>query len=768
MTSISTSITRYLIRFRYALLVLAAVAAVCAYYPASALELDRTIDSMFSPDSELLVPYKHLKRVFGGNDVVLCVYDDPEFLNPDESGMKRLKSIGRRLKKIPGVGGILTLEKPLGSRVVDPENKVSADIRKIFEGYTHGADGSTACVACMLIPENDTTAAREDTVRLLRETMNDLPDGLAAGTVAGEPVMMVDAFRFVDRDGKRLVTITTILLAVVILVCFRSFRWVLIPIAVVQLALILTNGILAVTGTQLTMVSSMLTAVVTVIGVATVVHIILRFREGRESGLEPVEALTKAGNMLAGPIFWACVTDAVGFAALMAADVAPVRDFGLMMALGALMVFVSAGLLIPGLALIGEGDNKPQRLWGESLIERQLQRLVNASQDRQVLVGLSLVLLIVVAVTGIAKLEIETDFTRNFRDDTTIVQSYELVESKLGGAGVCDIVIPAPDRLNWSYLRSVMKVQEKLREEVRIPSSDTASADTTEPGLTKVLSLADAVVGSAPVNLNRMPSKLRSRFLYAQLSIMRDRIPAFYDALYHADPDDPEKSYYRIMLRAKERQPAHQKVEIINQVRSLCNREMEKLNPQVTGYFVLITNLINGILRDQWRTFAVALTGIALTMFIALRSFRLAMIALVPNAIPILVVNGLMGWMGLKINMGAAMIAAVSVGLSIDSSIHYLYAYQRARLRGCNQREGLAEVQQNVGRALVLATFALIVGFSVLAISEFIPTVYFGVLVSLSMLGGLIGNLLWLPLLIVLTESDSHAAGSELSPIAEE
>ncbi|MEM7312838.1 MAG: MMPL family transporter [Planctomycetota bacterium] len=767
MASIATSITRYLIRFRYALLVVAGILAICAFYPAAGLELDRTIDSMFSPDSELLAPYKDLKRIFGGNDVVLCVYDDPDFLNEDESGMKRLKSIGRRLKSVPGVGGILTLEKPLGSRIVDTKAQVSIDMREVFQGYTHGADGRTACVACMLLPE-ESSVPREETVRLLRAAMQDLPDGLAPGTVAGEPVMMVDAFRFIDRDGKRLVTITTLLLAAVILICFRSVRWVLIPIAVVQLALLLTNGVLAASGTQLTMVSSMLTAVVTVIGVATVVHVILRFREGRETGLNPVEALQRAGKMLTGPIFWACITDAVGFAALMAADVAPVRDFGLMMALGAVMVFVSAGLLIPGLALVGEGDNKPQRLWGESVIERQLQRLVNASQDRSLLVGLSLVVLIVIAVTGISKLEIETDFTRNFRDDTTIVQSYELVESKLGGAGVCDIVIPAPKRLNWSYLRKVMKIQDMLREEVVIPNDNPEIAGDTQPGLTKVLSLADAVVGSAPVNLSRVPSKIRERFLSTQLSLMHSKIPAFYDALYHNDSANEEKFYYRIMLRALERQPAEQKVAIINQVQAVCDREMPKLNPQVTGYFVLITNLINGILRDQWRTFAVALAGIALTMFVALRSFRLAMIALVPNAIPILVVNGLMGWLGLKINMGAAMIAAVSVGLSIDSSIHYLYAYKRARNRGCNQREGLAEVQNSVGRALVLATGALIVGFSVLAISEFIPTVYFGVLVSLSMLGGLVGNLLWLPMLISLTESQATAAAADLSPAMEE
>jgi predicted RND superfamily exporter protein len=159
-------------------------------------------------------------------------------------------------------------------------------------------------------------------------------------------------------------------------------------------------------------------------------------------------------------------------------------------------------------------------------------------------------------------------------------------------------------------------------------------------------------------------------------------------------------------------------------------------------------------LRDQWRTFGVAILGIGLLMTIAFRDWRLALIALAPNALPILIVLGTMGWLSvwvvpeLKINMGTAMIAAVSMGLSIDSSIHYITSYQRARREGMSFDQALRTVQQSVGEAMVLSTIALMVGFSVLATSYFIPTVYFGVLVTLAMFGGLFGNLLLLPLLL--------------------
>jgi hypothetical protein len=162
--------------------------------------------------------------------------------------------------------------------------------------------------------------------------------------------------------------------------------------------------------------------------------------------------------------------------------------------------------------------------------------------------------------------------------------------------------------------------------------------------------------------------------------------------------------------------------------------------------------LIDSILRDQWQTFGVASVGIFLTMLVVLRDFRLAVIAMIPNAVPIMVISGLMGWLGLKVNMGGAMIAAVSMGLSIDSSIHYLIAYQRSLDQGRSAMRSLAGVQQSVGRAMVFSTVSLILGFAALATSEFVPTIYFGSLVSLTMLGGLLGNLIWLPLSLRLTE----------------
>ena len=135
-------------------------------------------------------------------------------------------------------------------------------------------------------------------------------------------------------------------------------------------------------------------------------------------------------------------------------------------------------------------------------------------------------------------------------------------------------------------------------------------------------------------------------------------------------------------------------------------------------------------------------------MLVAFRSVGLAVVTLVPNALPALLLFGAMGWLGVRVNMGAAMIAAVSLGLSVDASIHYVMSYQRERREGASLFAALQSVQATVGRATVFATLALVVGFATLCFSNFIPTIYFGALVSLSMIGGLVSNLVVLPVLI--------------------
>ncbi len=527
---------------------------------------------------------------------------------------------------------------------------------------------------------------------------------------------------------------------------------------VVQVTLHWTHAVLALAGLQLSMVSSMLTAIVTVIGVATVVHYIIRFRGYRDAGQDAPTALASAGRYLLAPVFWACATDAVGFSALLITEVGPVHDFGVMMAVGALLVFPAVMMLLPALVLGGGSWGvDPAQPWGDSHLGTNLSRAIHWGRRHPVWVAGVTVAAFAVSLLGAAQLQVESDFTKNFRQSTPIVQAYTFVEDELGGAGIWDVAIPAPPGLSWSYIQQVRGLEERLRDEV--------------PGLTKVLSLADVVNATLPEGVKNSFAFARNAAIRVGVASLEEQMPQTMNSLYAEDPHNPGQYWFRIMLLSEERQDAQAKKRLIADVeRVVAEYHAEQLaayqeqmaeqeadsddaqppppEPLVTGFFVLLAHLIDSLIRDQWRSFGLAVAGIGLTMTIAFRSLRLALVALIPNVLPILLVTGAIGLLGVKINMGAAMIAAVSMGLGVDASIHYIFGFQRSMAEGNSPAEALIAVQQTVGRAVIFATLALIAGFSVLCFSDFIPTIYFGVLVGLTMLGGLAGNLIVLPLLI--------------------
>ena len=477
---------------------------------------------------------------------------------------------------------------------------------------------------------------RRQTISQIRSQLENLPAGFPPVMIAGEPVMLVDGFRYVEEDGRRLGWASTILLAGVIILCFRSLRWVIIPVAVVQFALLLTKATLVWGNLQLSMVSSMLTAIVTVIGVAGVIHVLVHYREERQNGLDKRAALTTAGALLAMPVFWSCCTDAVGFISLLVTNVGPVQDFGVMMAIGAMLVLVSVILLIPGMALIklpgplASLDHDPQSAWREQTLHTALGRMTNLVERRPVLLGICTLFVIVTATAGVARVEVESDFTKNFRQGSPIVRSYNFIESNLGGAGVWDVLLPAPEELDWDYLDRVLEFEDRLRNEVQLKNAQGQSV----PGLTKVISIADLVVASSPIHpetlLEEMKIPLVGRVIHPRqeavnrsIGVMRDTLPVFMDALHAQNPDNEGEYYFRVMLRARERQSSADKRSLIEQVRQISEDEQyawnrEAQGAEVTGFFVLLTNLIDSLMADQWLAFGVAATGIGCMMLVAM------------------------------------------------------------------------------------------------------------------------------------------------------
>jgi predicted RND superfamily exporter protein len=602
-------------------------------------------------------------------------------------------------------------------------------LRKVFAGYTHNMPLDAAGIVCLLDNASEASVPTRETLAELRDLVNALPEG----ALVGEPVLIGEAFDLLEEDGRRLNTWSLGLLLLTIFICFRQLRWLILPLVIVEVSLAMTRGILVILDLELSMVSSMLAAIVTVVGISAIVHFIVQFRDELGRGSSPQEALERTTAELAAPLFFSCLTDAMGFAALTASSVKPVADFGLMMSIACLMILVAIALTAPGIILWPGHKLKGPPTGEDAALHTYLHRVYDWSVKHSKALGIAALLVTVLSFIGNGFLKQDTDFTHNFRQESELVQGYQFVDSDFGGAGVWDILIPAPARISKQFVMQVLEFEKQLLEQA--------------PGLTKAISLADMLdAGAGGLDKLSFGGDMAVR---GGLSLVRGRLPHFVAAIYN--PYAPAKErYFRVMLRASERLDSETKAQLVAKVKEVTAATFPKA--EVTGYYVLLTRLIEGLLRDQWATFAIATASILLVMVWAFKSVPLALMAMIPNALPIFWLFGAMGWLGMQINMGAAMIAAASLGMSVEGSIHYIMAYQRLRREGQSRDDALKVVQSNVGRAAVLATLALMVGFATLCFSEFIPTVYFGTLTTLTMIGGLVGNLMVLPLLLRVVE----------------
>jgi predicted RND superfamily exporter protein len=716
-----------LLRWRGPLLAAAVLLAVFAWGPASRLTFDQSIESLYAPDNPRLVAFLKSKAWFGGDEFVILAYTDPDLLDEDdrltESGRARIIELAEKLARVPGIQPHSVQHLADAMRFPYARQRV----REFMEGILLGPDGQSTALIARLAAERDGAVPRAETFRRVRE--------LVAGhnppvVVVGEPIQVHDMFRYVETDGATLGLASTGLLLLVILALFRSLRWMLLPMLVVQATLLWTKALFVLSDLKLSMVSSMLNSLVTIIGIATVTHVTVRFRE-KSATQERGEALRQALEELIAPTFWTIATTAAGFAAVMSSHITPVASFGMMMSLATLLVFAAFLAIVPGVVMLGGTTSRPATAPAEGKLTRGLDRLIDGVIHRPRTVGAVMFALSVFCAAGLMRLSVETDFSKNFRRKSTIVQSLEFFETRLGGAGTWEINFPAPKELTEEFLDEVRALADDLRELERRETADR---------LTKVVALTD---GLDLIPRNLVFTKLSAETRLGLLNMLQ---PEFATSLYNGG-----QGRMRIMLRALERQPSEAKLRLIHDVESRARGRFGD-DVEATGLFVLLTYLIESLMDDQLTSFLIAAVALVGLMSLAFRSMAVGCLLLIPNLFPIVLVIGTMGWIGLPINIATAMIASVSLGLTIDSSIHYLFGYRQARERGKTFEEAIRATHQGVGLALVFANVALVSGFTVLTLSNFIPLVYFGVLVSVAMLGGLLGNLVLLPLLLRLGE----------------
>ena len=600
--------------------------------------------------------------------------------------------------------------------------------------------------------------SNHDTIVHVRQVMEGYGD-LGQLYLGGVSMIADDMITFIRKDLLMFGLGVFVFLVGMLSVIFRSPRWVLLPLASCLYAGVTMIGLLGWIGWQVTVISSNFLSLMLILTMSMNVHLVVRYRQLAldRPGSSHRELVLATMRKMVWPCFYTALTTILAFGSLVFSSIKPVIDFGWMMSIGLAVTFAISFLLFPAaLTLLGPAPST-ERPAPAASFTGWLSHL--AAERGLAVLGVSFALALFSAV-GITRLQVENSFVNYFSKDTEIYQGLKLVDRKLGGTTPLDIVV----RFEDEPVADPTKNDDDDELELLLGSvsqGDPADywftpqkIDTIKAvhdflqsryGVGQVLSLASLIrVGEAisdgtfdtfelAVLYKRMPEALKERLLSPYVSI--------------------ENNEARLTARIRDSLTDLRRNDLLEGIRLGLVEQvgLSKDSFQLTGLAVLYNNMLQSLYRSQILSLGLVMFGIALMLLILFRSWKLAVIGIVPNLLAAAIILGLMGWGGIPLDMMTITIASITLGIAVDNSIHYIYRFRDEYPRLGNYVETLHYCHANIGRAIFYTAITIIVGFSILVLSNFLPTIFFGLLTALGMALALFAALTLLPRLILMS-----------------
>jgi hypothetical protein len=592
-------------------------------------------------------------------------------------------------------------------------------------------DGKTVAVFVQMAGEEEMGAHRKDVVEDLRALTRkyEASNPEVKIVLAGQLVTLIDIFDAVHRDLLVFTIIVLIMIGAVLMYLFRRVSAMVMALSVAGSAIMFGLGLAILLNISMTMLTQLEVILVTVNTVATCVHLMVARGEIRLEASDAPESHVARETLdrLFAPCTVMTVTTALGFGSLIISDLVPVKDFAILLSTSVMVALVTA--LGTSATVIGRGGQTAVTS-PDSKLAKFLGRMALGSYRHRVLVVILFIAGAGVAGIKIPGLRFESDFVKNFKEGGTVYDSYDYVVKHLTPVSAMDVVVEAKDGGSMLTPELLEKV-EKFGDEIQKRYDTIPQVQT----LTDVWETAGLAVPSSTLLMNTQLLMLES---FGGESIVHMFMT-------------PNRKTARLMCRAYESGVSvYDKLRIKAEVEELGGEMFgSEYEVTVTGLYPFYAKVISGLLRDQLRTFGLAIGLVLVALWVGFRSFKLAMLALIPNTLPMVFVIGFMGWTGVPINMGTAMILSVSLGIAVDDTVHYLWRYRRELRTGKSAIDAMVATHQSVGKACIFTTVVITLGFWVMVFSNFVPTAYFGGLVGVSMIGALgVALILW-PLMLV-------------------
>ena len=600
--------------------------------------------------------------------------------------------------------------------------------------------------------------------------------------LGGPDMITADMIDFIRSDLTVFGAGILLFIIITLTLIFRQIRFVVLPLVTCVLCLVTILGFLSWVDWRLTVISSNFVLLLLIITLALTIHLIVRYRELLSSNPDEdqYQLVSETVRSMAKPCFYTVLTTIVAFTSLVVSNIRPVIDFGWMMTIGIALALVIAFIIIPaGMLLLGKGPISDVQD-NSSAITSKFAWFTEHYGTAVLLIAVGLAAL---SAYGINKLEVENRFIDYFRSDTEIYQGMQIIDTALGGTTPLDIIIQAP---TFEEIILVDLPGEQNADDYGIEEDDDygfedeyGDIDTESTSENNASGLMDTYWFSSAglADLQKLQTFIESQpevgkvnslvQLYAvardlsnrelndlEIAIMRQTLS---DDIYQqlVAPyllEDIDEA--RIQLRAMETGGQLRRAELLEKIRNYAVDEVGIAPDDIrfTGILVLYNNMLQSLYKSQILTLGAVFIGIMLMFLLLFRSIKISIIAILPNFLAAGIVLGGMGIMRIPLDMMTITIAAITVGIGVDHAIHYLTRFIREFSIDGNYVASMHRAHASIGQALFYTAITIIVGFSILALSNFIPSVYFGLLTGLAMLAALLGSMTLLPKLILMTK----------------
>ena len=763
-------------------------------YYSKDFKLDASSDTLLLENDPDLKYLKEVNNRYGSKEFLILTYT-PEEAMISEKSLNNLLSLKYKIQSLDWVYSVITLldvpllnnsDVPLAERLqnfttlksenVDIERGFEEILSSpVFKNFVISEDGKTTGIIVNIKEDvnlknlDDKSKEEIEKYKDLRKKKNHKNiveireliksyKNIGKIYLGGIPMIADDMMSFIKNDIIVFGIGVLLFIIVTLWFVFKKLIWIIVPLSSCFFSVLIMTGLLGLIGWKVTVISSNFIALMLILTMAMNIHMSTRFLQLKKNNpnLKNSEIIFMTTGKMFWPIIYTALTTICAFLSLIFSEIKPVIDFGWMMSLGLIISFVITFTLLPTLINLLSTEKINIEVESKSKITEFLGEISINSRPTIFLITL---VVIISSIVGISRLEVENSFINYFNKNTEIYKGMKLIDEKLGGTTPLDIIIKFPtfekDKLtvaddefeDWGDEenhdnRKYWFTKDKIEKIEKVHSYLESN-----PFVGKVLSFSSILKVAKQLNNNKPLDTLEIGVFYSKIpdTIKKEVIDPYISI---------EDNEARISLRIKDSEKNLRRNDLIKKIEYDLENQigLESNEYKLAGVLILFNNLLQSLFKSQILTLGFVMSGIFAMFLILFRNIKLSLIGVVPNFIAAFFILGIIGLLEIPLDMMTITIAAITIGIAVDNSIHYIYRFKEEFFQNNSYEKTIKLCHSTVGIAILNTSITIVFGFSILVLSNFIPTIYFGVFTGLAMLLAMISVLTLLPSLILLTK----------------